>query len=141
MKKLALLLTVFISFSSLFGQVIDEGQLFGSTRNLHGKSTNSYDFGIVNQDVVAHEFFIYNPDVIDIEIAYVTASQGLAILIPQKTIKSKEEGKIIVYVHKNYLDLNEKKFSEDFSVTIKQHVSFDVTISKTYVYTVMGYVE
>ena len=141
MKKLITILSLFLIISPVFSQHrIDDAQMFGSARGL---TFNHFEFGNVTQDIVVHEFIITNNELIDITITSANLPQGMSIMIPKKVIEPKENGKIIVSVYKEYVDLleNENTFDEKFSISVRYVLPTGIIIDKTYIYQLSGQFE
>ncbi len=137
MKKLISILSFIFLLTPIFSQVIDDAQLFGSSR---GTAFGTHEFGVVAESVVNHEFTLKNSDLIDITVVSVSIPQGVSVMIPQKVIQPNQEGKILVSVYKDYIEsLDESnRFKETFSITVQEILITGIVINKTYTYQVSG---
>jgi len=139
-KNLALLFFFLLSLTiTTFAQVDDEeGQMFGSKRDLTLPNLNSHDFGSVTADA-QHEFTIKNSETTNVTITDFVIPAGLGIIVADDVIEPNTEAKFIVTVNKAYLTAGD--FSKEIIVTTEQVKPTGVKVIKETTYTIQGKVE
>jgi hypothetical protein len=140
-KNLTFLFLFVIAFSYVgFSQVDDEeGQMFGSKRDISLPGLNSFDFATIATDVVEHEFTLKNTETTDIIISDFIIPVGLGIIVTDNIIEPNTEAIFIVTVNKKYLTVGD--FTKDVIVTTEQVKPSGVKVIKETTYTIKGKVE
>ena len=137
-KNLSLLFVLIfaISFAG-FSQVDDEeAQMFGSKRG-DVIAFSQHDFGQITEDVVEHTFIVKNSSIAELVISEFIIPDGVGVILVDKVIKKKSEGKFIVTVNKNYID-EEGEFSKEIIVRTVQKKPMGVIVTKETTYVVKG---
>jgi len=140
-KNLTLIL-LFVSVFSFagFAQVDDEeGQMFGSKRDITLPNLNSHDFGTLSTDVVQFEFSIVNTETTNLVIINFVIPTGLGIVVTDDVIEPNSEAKFVVTATKAYLAVG--AFSKDIIVKTEQQKANGVKVTKETTYTIKGKVE
>jgi len=137
LKKLSLLFVLIfaISFTGFSQGDDEEGQMFGSKREV--PSFSQHDFGQITQDVVEHTFTIKNNSIAELVVSEFIIPDGVGIILVDKVIKKKSEGKFIVTVNKNYID-EVGEFSKAIVVKTVQKKPMGVIETKETTYIVKG---
>ncbi len=135
MKKLVLIFAMIIPLSLMtFAQAdYSSSQMFGSKRPTTDQM--SYDFSKISADVVQHEFTVTNDNEVEITITSIEIPDGCGVVVIDKTIPAKSDGKIIVSIYKRYISTG------DFNKKIIVHTEYNIlgTINKAELtYTVEG---
>mgnify|MGYP000894010915 CR=1 FL=1 len=140
-KNLAFLFLFVFAFSfASFAQVDDEeGQMFGSKRDITLPSFNSFDFTAITADVVEHEFTIKNTETTNITISNFEIPTGIGIIVTDDVIEPNSEVTFIVTVNKKYLTAGD--FSKDVIVTTEQLKPTGIKVIKETTYTIKGKIE
>lgn len=140
-KNLALLFLFVFSFSfASLAQVDDEeGQMFGSKRDIALPNFNSFDFETIADDVVEHEFIIKNTETTKIKITDFVIPAGFGVIVTDDVIEPNSEAIFIVTVNKKYLEAGD--FTEEIIVKTEQKKPTGVKVIKETTYTVKGKVE
>jgi len=136
-KNLSLLFVLIfaVSFAG-FSQVDDEeAQMFGSKRSVAAFS--QHDFGQITEDVVEHIFVIKNTSMAELVVSEFIIPDGVGIILIDKIINKKEEGKFIVTVNKNYID-EVGEFNKEIVVKTVQKKPMGVIETKETTYVVKG---
>jgi len=137
MKKLISLLGLLLILSPIFAQIDDDPQLFGSSRG--GDVYALKNLKEISGSEVAFTFMIKNSDPYDMTIVSVNIPEGTSVLVPNKTIIPKKEGKLLVTVYKEYLNTDNKGiFSKKVIVTVKEKTLNGVVITKDYTFVLTG---
>ena len=136
-KNLGLIFLFIFAFSFAgFSQVDDEeAEMFGSKRDINFYS--KYDFGVIDQDVVEHEFTIKNSSLKKMTITEFVIPDGIGIVLIDKVIESKSDGKFIVSINKQYMD-TEGKFEEKIIVKTAQYLQVGVVTITESIYIIKG---
>ncbi len=142
-KNLSLLFVLIFALSLTgFSQVDDEeAQMFGSKRDVTVKAFAKHDFGTLKTETVEHTFTIVNNNMgADLVISEFIIPDGVGVVLVDKVIKPRKEGKFIVTVNKNYLSEKEIKngFSKEVVVTTVLQKPMGVTVMNKSTYLVKG---
>lgn len=136
MKKIVLLLSIFITLSLVsFGQIDDDdAQMFGSSRPV--PNYNEYDFGTISSNSVQHQFVIKNSSPASMTVVNIDAPQGVGVVLVDKIISPKSVGKFIVTINKNLIQIK-GDFNQKIVITVEQDSALG-KISKEIEYTIKG---
>lgn len=138
-KNLSLIFLFIFAFSFAgFSQVDDEeAEMFGSKRDINFYS--KYDFGSITNDVQEHEFTITNNSLKPMTITEFIIPDGVGVILVDKVIESKEDGKFIVTVNKQYMEnLKNDKFELEVIVKTAQNLQVGVTTITESIYIIKG---
>ena len=131
LKNLTLIFLFIFTFSLAGFSQIDVPE---PDSNDKGQIFNNYDFGVITEDVAEYEFIIKNSSLKKMTILEFAIPDGVGIILVDKVIEPKSDGKFIVTVNKQYMD-TENKFEERIIIKIMQHLKAGVTtiIESTYI--------
>ncbi len=140
MKKLSFLL-VFVTFLSLhgFAQFQEEDDpMFGNSRKQR-ISLDTYNFGSITNDIMEYEFTINNTENSTVYINKICYPKGVTALLTADSIVSKKSAKVVVAVHKKYLDKGE--FVKYVDIETKEIKPNGMVIRRTNTYEIKGKLE